>query len=50
LPSTFSIQNSFKKGYALLQRLFNFALKYVIRHVEVNREGLKLTISHKLLG
>jgi hypothetical protein len=50
LLNTFSIQISFKEEGALLQWLFNFALEYVIRHAEINREGLKLTGSHQLLG
>ena len=50
MPITFFIQNSFKKGYALLQWIFNFALEYVIRHVQLNREGLKLIGSNTLLG
>jgi hypothetical protein len=50
LHNTFSIQNSFKEGDALLQWFFNFALGYVIRHVQIKGEGLKLTGSHQLLG
>ena len=30
LPNTFSIQNSFKEGDALLQWLFNFPLEYIL--------------------
>ena len=45
----FPIRNDSKQGDALSPLLFNFALAYANRRVQVNQDGLKLNVTHHFL-
>ena len=42
----FPTKNGLKQGDTLSPLLFNFALKYIIKRVQVNQEGLKLNCTY----
>ena len=48
LCDVFRIMNCLKQGDALSPVLFNFALEYTTRRVQLKHDGLKLNGTHKL--
>jgi hypothetical protein len=46
LSEIFPIRNGLKQGDDLLLLLFNLALEYAIKRVQVNQDGLKLNGTH----
>jgi len=50
LSDMFPIMTGLKQGYALPPLVFNFALEYAIRTVQVNQDGMKVNGTHQFLA
>jgi sorting nexin-29 len=50
LSEMLSIRNGLKQGDALSPLLFNLAVDYAIKRVQVNQDGLKLNGTHQILA
>ena len=49
MADSFPVRNSLKPVYVISLFLFNFALEYVIRMVQINQDVMKLNGTHHLL-